>query len=92
MFKVISVYRIFHFQSTCIVLSFGIIMHFTLKVSYLAGLRTKSCADFSKQNTFIAGNMHQYMILGLFTQQNTWRDLCMEKSTHSPDLNIQLSK
>ena len=52
---------------------------------------SKLSADFSMQNTFKAKIIHENMTTCLFHQHSTWKVLCMEKSMHSPDVNIQLS-
>jgi len=55
-------------------------------------LSSKSYEEFSLQNTFKAGNTHKKITLWIFTQQYSWKDLCLGKSIQGIDVNIQLSK
>ena len=63
-------------------------LYFKLKALYQCTIT----ADFPKQSTFKAWNIHQNMTMCLFHQHFTWIELYMEKSTQGPDVNIQLSK
>ena len=84
MFKVSSVYQVYQFERTCICPSAGIVMLHTLKgkCKFKVLYPYTITADFSMQNTFKAGNMHQNMILWIY----------MGKSMQGVDLNIQLLK
>jgi len=69
--------------------------HLPLKVRSFSQVESSMftcCAYFAKQKTFKAWSTHSIMTLWQFIEHCTWKVLCMTKSTHAFNENLQLSK